>query len=142
MTNKADESRGIFKSLPDIGAAFVAALSKSLNKQLISPWVPPTSQPQQMQPKLQASGVKVFSAEGKWSNKDDILKQKGYKVGTSVTNSKYPQLVLTIESFTDTCVTLKKPDGQVVLHTITDFVEGRFTISQINMVPVWLPKAR
>ena len=142
VTNKADESRGIFKSLPEIGAEFVAALSKSLNKQLISPWTLPKSQPQQMQPKLQASGVKEFSVEGKWSNKSDILNQKGYKVGTSVTNSKYPQLMLTIVSFTDTNVTLKKPDGQVVLHSITEFVEGKFTISQMNMVPVWLPKAR
>ena len=95
-----------------------------------------------MQPKLQVSGVKSFSAEGKWSNKIDILKQKGYKVGASVTNSKYPDVMITIASLTDTCVTLKKPDGQVVLHNIAELIEGKFAISQITMVPVWLSQAR
>ena len=132
--NKPDERLGNCKTLPDIGAAFTAALATHVGKSVASPWSQTECVPNAVATQGRGSDVKEYTASGKWSNQVDKLSDKGFEVGAKValasdTSGEKIYELISIDAANG--VKLKHATDKAVCHPIDDFLRGRFVVSTI-----------
>ena len=132
--NKPDERLGNCKTLPDIGAAFTAALATHVGKSVASPWSQTECVPKAVATQGRGSDVKEYTASGRWSNQVEKLSDKGFEVGAKValasdTSGEKIYELISIDAANG--VKLKHATGKAVCHPIDDFLRGRFVVSTI-----------
>ena len=134
LFNKPDDARGNFSSLSQIGHQFCQDVSSALGIDVESKWAPPCAAPARggaAPTAASASGVKRYSAMGKWTNAHESVLALGFVVGATVLAKdaeNTDENSLTIKTVSQGAVTLSDAAGKCTSHDHQVFLEKGFIL--------------
>ena len=133
LLHKPDESRGTFNSVAQIGHQFCLDLSTALGVPVKSKWAAPVAKAKAKAVIAVDSGVKEFSASGKWTNAHESFERMGFVVGATVLAAKAARCKENVQTIKEVqkakeIVILVDARGAEVSHAMQVFLENKFTL--------------